>query len=71
VDCFAAAEGRVGTPEIAAGAEVAAGDAALVLRWVRPDPAMFDEARLTSLVDEAARLAEELERSHGEGTEVE
>lgn len=54
IDCVGEA-----APSSAEGGERAAGDAALVTRWVRPSADVF--ARLDTILEEQARLAAELE----------
>lgn len=62
VDCAAEPRGAVESApgELGAGETIAA-DAALVTRWVRPAPEVFEAERLAAIVDALARMAEELE----------
>ena len=71
VDCAVEDADVAPLPE-ATGAVTAAGDSALVTRWVRPGADVLEPARLAAIVAALARMAEEVEAAHpGAEPEVE
>lgn len=65
VDCAGEAPGPLPPVAHAPGEpETLAADAALVTRWVRPVPELFEPGRLEAILDALARAAEELEATN-------